>query len=219
MLLYCCKKTPGAPLERPRVGVFPMALAGGVRWLLTVAVLAAATAVAERVDVYLSVEEAPRALFPEADSIERRDIPVTESLRAQMRARIGAAKPSIWEPYYISFIAKKNGHVIGYAVICEEIGKHRPITFIVGVDPAGKIRDVAVMMYRESIGDEIRYPAFRRQFRGKTLNDPIAHRRDIRNITGATLSSRAMAVGVRKALAFLQLTYVKPDKDHAGGER
>lgn len=216
-MLNCCKNRLGPPQRRLRGRVIRMALAANVKCFLAVAVLTAAIAAAEEVEVYLSVEEAPRVLFPEADSIERRDVPATEGLRKKMQHLIGRAKPSIWEPYYISFIAKRKGEVVGYAVICEEIGKHRPITFIVGIDPTGKIRDVAVMMYRESIGNEIRYPGFRRQFRGKSLDDPIAHRRDIRNITGATLSSRAMAVGVRKGLAFLQLTYLTPEKRPAGG--
>ena len=96
------------------------------------------------------------------------------------------------------------------AVICEEIGKHRPITFIVAAYPDGSVKDVALMMYREPVGEEVRYPAFLKQFTGKSLEDPIFPRRDIKNVTGATLSVRAMSRGVRKALAFIRLTYVDP---------
>lgn len=158
--------------------------------------------------VYLSLEEAPKAVFPEADSFERKDIQVSTSFRRQLEALIGRAKPSLWEPFYITYIARKQGSIIGYAVVCEEIGKHRPITFIVAVTPEGKVRDVAIMMYREPLGDEVRYKAFRKQFEGKSLSDPIEARKDIRIISGATLSSEALSRGVRKALAVVKLAYL-----------
>ena len=177
-------------------------------WILGAALLVGSAAAMAATDVYLTLEEAPKAVFPEADSFDRKDVVADERLRRRMKELIGAAKPSIWEPFYISYVARRGDEVIGYAVICEEIGKHRPITFIVAADLEGNVRDVAVMMYREPIGGEIRYKAFTKQFPGKSLSDPIAHRRDIKNITGATLSSRSMSCGVRKALAVLQLTYL-----------
>ena len=178
---------------------------------LAVAVLLLPPSVyAEKVDVYLTLEEAPQAVFPEADSFERKDVEVNDAMRRRMEKLIGRLKPTIWEPFYISFIAAKQEEVIGYAVICEEIGKHRPITFIVAAYPDGSVKDVALMMYREPVGEEVRYPAFLKQFAGKSLEDPIFPRRDIKNVTGATLSVRAMSRGVRKALAFIRLTYVDP---------
>ena len=169
-------------------------------------------------DVYLTLEEAPRTVFPNADSIERRDIQSSEEFKDEIRALIGRAQPTIWEPYYITFVAKKNGEVLGYAVVCEEIGKHRPITFITAIDTEGKILDVAVMMYREAYGGEVRYPGFTRQFRGTTLDDPITPRKNLKTISGATLSSRAMARGVRKALAVLQLSYLNVGGGEGGGD-
>ena len=171
--------------------------------------LASPVLTAERVDVYLSLEEAPKVMFPEADRIERKDVPSGDALRARMKERIGRLKPTIWEPFYVSFTAYRQEQVIGYAVVCEEIGKHRPITFIVSTTPDRAVKDVSVMMYRESIGREVRHQAFLKQFARKNLEDPIAARRDIKNITGATLSVRAMSRGVRKALAFLEETYGK----------
>lgn len=164
-------------------------------------------------EVYLTVKEAPGAVFPEADSFERKDIQVTEEFRGRLKRKVGRAKPSIWEPFYISFIAQREGKAIGYAVICEEIGKHRPITFIVGVTLEGKVKDVAIMMYRESVGSEVRYKGFLAQFQGKKLQDPMRPYRDIRNVSGATLSVRALTRGVRKALAVIQLAYLETKED------
>ena len=158
-------------------------------------------------EVFLALEEAPTTVFPDADQIERFDIKSDDPMRERMKALIGRLQPSLWEPYYITFVARRGGEPIGYAVVCEEIGKHRPMTFIVATDTAGHVRDVALMAYRERIGAEVRYKGFVRQFDDKTLDNPIHPRRDIRNISGATLSVRAMSRGVRKALAVLDVAY------------
>jgi hypothetical protein len=51
----------------------------------------------------------------------------------------------------------------------------------------------------------VHYPRFLAQYRGKTLAAPLLPFRDIRNITGATLSAEAIGRGVRKALALLKV--------------
>ena len=181
-------------------------------WLLAL-LLAGFTTFTQAADVYVTLEEAPRTVFPEADKFERKDVKSGKEFQRRIKELIGRSKPSIWEPFYITFIARKNDKVIGYAVVCEEIGKHRPITFITAVTPEGKVKDVAVMMYREAYGGEVRYHGFTKQFRDKGLQDPITARRDIRNISGATLSTRAMARGVRKALAVIQLAYLNEEEE------
>ena len=157
--------------------------------------------------VYLSEEEAPKMVFPEADEFEKRVVESTPELREKIKNLIGKTEPSIWEKEYKTFIAKKEGRVIGYAVIIEEIGKHRPITFVVGVTPEGKAGNIAVMIYREPYGSEIRTKRFLKQYEGKTLGDPIRTRKDIVNISGATLSVRAANRGVKKALALIRVVY------------
>jgi FAD:protein FMN transferase len=77
----------------------------------------------------------------------------------------------------------------------------------VGVSPRGKVLEVAVMEYRESRGSEVKERRFLSQFRGKTSSDPIRVNQDIVNYTGATLSSYAIARGVRRALALTHLFY------------
>ncbi len=123
--------------------------------------------------VYLSEEESPKMAFPKADEFEKRVVESTPGLREKLKKLIGKTKPSIWEKEYKTFIAKKEGRVIGYAVIVEEIGKHRPITLIAGITPEGKAENVAVMVYREPYGSEIRAKRFLKQYKGKTLEDPI----------------------------------------------
>ena len=154
--------------------------------------------------VFLTVDEAPRAVFPEGVSFEQRRIPTSAQLREAISVALQPTKPSLWEPEYVVFTIRKDHTLLGYAVIVEEIGKHRPMTFVVGVRPDGAVQDVALMVYREPYGGEVRYPRFLAQYRGKNLAAPLLPFRDIRNITGATLSAEAIGRGVRKALALLQ---------------
>ena len=154
--------------------------------------------------IFLSVEEAPGVVFPEGTSFERRVVTSSAQLRAAIMAELGQTRPSLWEPEYVIVTARRDARVLGYAVIVEEIGKHRPITFVVGVRPDGGVQDVALMVYREPYGGEVRNPRFLAQYRGKGLTAPLLPFRDIRNITGATLSAEAIGRGVRKALALLK---------------
>jgi len=83
----------------------------------------------------------------------------------------------------------------------EEIGKYRPITFVVGVRPDGSVSDVAVMAYREPYGGEVKSARFLRQYRNKSPADLLRSGRDIVNIAGATLSVEAASRAVHKAQA------------------
>jgi hypothetical protein len=157
---------------------------------------------------FLTLDKAPKAVFPEADSFEQRKISLTPQQRSEALKLIGRP-PSIWEPFYYAYIAKRGSEKLGYAVVCEEIGRDRPITFVVAINPDATIKDVAIMIYRETHGGEVRYPGFTSQFKGKTLRNPIQGQQDIRNITGATLSVRSIATGTRKALAVVQLLLMK----------
>ncbi|MDD3762379.1 MAG: FMN-binding protein [Nevskiales bacterium] len=77
------------------------------------------------------------------------------------------------------------------AWILEEIGKERPITVGIVVE-AQKIRDLEVLIYRESRGWEVRNDFFTRRFSGATLGADDHLDRRIDNIAGATLSVNAV---------------------------
>ena len=92
------------------------------------------------------------------------------------------------------------------AWILEEIGKEMPITIGIVVQD-NKIERVKILAYRESRGGQVRRSRFLRQYRGKDSDDSIRINQDIINITGATLSVRALNFGVRKTLALFELVY------------
>jgi hypothetical protein len=97
----------------------------------------------------------------------------------------------------------------GYAVIADETGKFKPITFLVKAGSDFSVQRVDVMVYREERGGDVRTARFLRQFDGKTPESPLRPGRDVSNITGATLSVRALAAGVKRVLVVLEEVYGK----------
>jgi H+/Na+-translocating ferredoxin:NAD+ oxidoreductase subunit G len=186
-----------------------MNLLGKLFWLAwLISSLATPRLATAQEGIFLKEEEAPKAVFPEASSFERRVIPSSETLKTKIQQRLGRTKTSIWEDSYVTFIAKKGDAILGYAVIVEEIGKHRPMTFIVGVGADRKIKDAALMVYREAYGGEVRDRRFLQQYKGKQLQDPLLPFRDIQNVSGATMSVEAIGRGSKKALALVEAVYL-----------
>jgi hypothetical protein len=88
--------------------------------------------------------------------------------------------------------------------VLDEIGKDLPITTGVVID-AGAIKDIQVLIFRESRGWEVRYPFFTDQFNGATLDKKNRLDKRVDNISGATMSVNALKYQAR--LALLLATY------------
>ena len=159
--------------------------------------------------IFLTEDEAPKAVFPTATSFAKKVVLSNDELKDKIRQRLGKTKTSLWEDSYVTFVARKADTILGYAVIVEEIGKHRPMTFVVGIGTDRKIRDAALMVYREAYGGEVRDRRFLRQYEGKDSKDPLLPFRDIQNISGATMSVEAIGRGTKKALAVVEIVYLE----------
>jgi Na+-translocating ferredoxin:NAD+ oxidoreductase RnfG subunit len=178
--------------------------------LVSMAVLAAAPIRAQE-GVFLSEEQAPAAVFPDADHFARREVESTPELRERISAGLGGVQASLWEERYVVFTATRGTTPLGRALIVEEVGKHRPITFVVGLRPDRSVNDVAVMDYREAYGGAVRSARFLRQYRGRPAGAALRPGNEITSIAGATLSVEAASRAVRKAQALAAAI------DHDGG--
>ena len=155
--------------------------------------------------VFLTEEQALLKVLPDCDEIVYDEIILTADEKNQLQ---NSLRRKIYENSFITYIGIKSGKVAGYAIITEEIGKFHPYTFIVSVSPKGKIRDIAVLVYRESRGAEIAHKRFLHQFKGKSLKSPLRINKDIINITGATMSVVTMCTGTKKVLAVIDQFYL-----------
>lgn len=68
----------------------------------------------------------------------------------------------------------------------------------------GEIRALEIMAYRESHGGEVRNPQWRGQFLHRSQLSQLEFRANIKNISGATLSSEHVTQGVRWLVALWQ---------------
>jgi FMN-binding domain len=146
---------------------------------------------------YLSVDQAQHAIFPGKSFIAA---PVT--LTAAQRKAIEQAS-GIRVLHNEQQVWRVNGG--GWFIVDEVVGKHEFITYAIGLHANGAVKQIEVMEYRETYGGEIRNENWRAQFVGKTSQSPLKLDRDIKNISGATLSCRHITDGVKRLLAFYEI--------------
>src|SRR5499427_10151512 len=153
-----------------------------MRWTAPPAVMLTIAAPAYAVQ-YLSVGQAQKLAFPSATHFAE-----AEGGRA-------------WR-------AEAGGKLLGLVVVDHVIGKHLYIDYAVALAPGGRVQRVEILAYRESYGGEIRSPSWLAQFVGKMSGSALKVGSDIRNISGATLSSLHVTEGVKRILA----TYGSPTR-------
>ncbi len=119
---------------------------------------------------YLTVEQAQRAIFPGLSFA-------------------ATAQPGVWRT--------SSG---GVFIVDKMVGKHEYITVAIGINANGTVKQIEIMEYKESYGYEVRDAAWRAQFVGKSVASPLQLNVDIRNISGATLSSKHITDGVKRIL-------------------
>ena len=116
--------------------------------------------------------------------------------------------------YYQGYKTPEKTELVGYAIVAKGQGYSSQIETMVGIDTTGVIIGLTVMQQQETPGlgtkiAEVRYgeekPWFQIQFLGKTM-DNLAVQQDggeLKAVTGATISSRAVTNSIRDALKML----------------
>jgi Na+-translocating ferredoxin:NAD+ oxidoreductase RnfG subunit len=170
------------------------------------AVLAVAAAPAFATE-YLSAEEAQKLIFPEADAFRSQPLALHS---AQMRAVEELSHLPARSVEWRVVGAYRGTALLGYVVLDEVVGKVELISYAVGINPDASLRQVEILTYRESHGGEVRLPAWRKQFAGKTAKGGgLTLGEGIDNISGATLSCTHITDGVRRIAAVAQVALAK----------
>lgn len=169
-----------------------MKRAAALVWLAPPALYCAGP-IPARAAVYLSVEEAQRAIFPGV-AMERRPLALDDRQAGEIESRSGMRVRSRQVERWQS----AGGETF---FVDRVLGKHEDIVYALGVRGDGTIAGLEILEYRETYGGEIRDPSWRRQFVARTAGDALRLGRDIANISGATLSCRHVTDGVRRLLA------------------
>lgn len=169
--------------------------------LLCGVIIVSTTAMPAMAVRYLTKEEALRVALPKAQTVRAEQVQLTPDQRQRVRNKVDQP---IDDDTFIFHVGKRNDQIDGYAYITDKKGRHRPITFVVGLKPDCRVRDVAIMIYREPRGYEVKAKRFLRQYHNKTIDDSIEVNRDIKNISGATISAHSVSAGVREAVAICE---------------
>jgi hypothetical protein len=151
---------------------------------------------------YLSIDEAQKAVFPGADSFQ--EIVVAQQNAEQLQAMLAQAGPQPPHGAIRIWRATRQGTLLGHVFVDEVIGRQNLITYAVGIGVDGSLRNLEILAYRESHGGEVRNPAWRAQFDHRNDLGELRFRTDIKNISGATLSSEHVTQGVRWLMALWQ---------------
>lgn len=169
-------------------------------WTTSAAFMLCAPATAFAAD-YMSAEQAARLMFPDAERWDTATLTLDAAQLQTLDAQGARGRSTQWN----MLVAHKGEALLGWVVIDSVVGKFELITYAVGLQRDSRIRQVEILSYRESHGHEVRLPAWRQQFVGKTAASPLRVGEDISNISGATLSCTHVTDGIRRIVAALEL--------------
>lgn len=156
---------------------------------------------------YLTPEQAQKLMFPEADAFKPQPLALDAAQMRQVEQLSGLQARSVQWRVVGAYKADK---LLGYMVLDDVVGKFELISYAVGLNPDASIRQVEILTYRESHGGEVRLPAWRKQFVGKTAKGGgLSVGAGVANISGATLSCTHVTDGVRRIAAVAQVALVK----------
>ncbi len=146
---------------------------------------------------YLSVDQAQKAIFP-GKSFTAAPVKLTVAQRKAIEHASGVRVLKDEQPVWRVGTGE-------WFIVDEVVGKHEFITYAVGLNSDGSVKQIEIMDYRETYGGQIRDQKWRDQFVGKTSKSNLKLDSDIKNIGGATLSCRHITDGVKRLLAFYEI--------------
>jgi len=155
-----------------------------------------------RAEKYLSIEEAQKLCFPGADRFEHRLVRFSRAQLDTLSERLGAKPLNRGNQTWLAIAGNR---YLGVLLFDQVPGKYELIDYVIAIDPDGRITALEIIEYRESHGAEIRNEKWRAQFKFRSRADRLRFNDDIYNISGATVSCRAVTDGVRRILATYEL--------------
>ena len=130
-----------------------------------------------------------RAIFPEAERFEARDLLLDEETAARLAE---LARARVADRMVTFYTARRGSEVAGYAAIHSHVVRTKRETFAIAFEPDGRIRRLLILAFLEP--PEYEPPErWLAQLRGKGEGDRLAVGDDLVPIAGATLSARGIA--------------------------
>jgi Na+-translocating ferredoxin:NAD+ oxidoreductase subunit G len=151
---------------------------------------------AARAQVFMTQAQALDQAFHGA-RIERRSIVLTEAQHAAIEAR---AHVEVESRLNAAYLAWRGDTLDGTAFFDSRIVRTMPAVLMVTIAPDSTVRRVDVLAFHEP-SDYRPTPHWLDQFAHEKLTDRLWPERDIRRLSGATLTTRSVTESTRLALA------------------
>lgn len=139
---------------------------------------------------YLTIEQAKQLLWPDK-SMEKVSIELTDqqadAIEEASDVRVRYKTMRVWRV--------QGG---GWFILDQIIGKHENIDMAFAYHADGSVKGMEILTYRETYGYEVAHPKWRMQFHGKTFHQHLKLDKQIKNISGATLSCRHITDGINR---------------------
>jgi hypothetical protein len=155
--------------------------------------------------VYLTKDDALKLYFPDALTVERKTVFLTNQQVEMIQARARARVNSRVLTYYVG---KGATGPLGYAFFETQTVRTMPETFLVVINPDSSVRAVELLAFYEP-EDYLPPPRWLKLFANKTLRDDLWLKRGVQNIVGATISAQSITDGVRRILATFEIAIPK----------
>ena len=147
--------------------------------------------------VYSSREQALARAFPPPATVERNTHFLTDAERE--RASRGA-RARVDSSLVVAYVGKSAKGILGTAYFDTHTVRTMPETLLVVVLPDGTVGGIEVVAFGEP-EDYLPRRGWLRIFRGRRLDADLAVGRGLAHVTGATLTTRAIADAARRVLA------------------
>ena len=160
---------------------------------LVLSLLGPVYAITAHCEIYMTEQKAVSLIFP-GQEMSRFKLAITDD----QADKIEKLSDDAVKNKKFSFYKAKTGKDI--VVIDQALGKHEMITYAIGITADGKVKAIEIIEYKESYGHQVRRDEWRAQFVGKDKTSTLKLDEDIKNISGATLSSAHITAGVKRIL-------------------
>ncbi|WP_293750385.1 FMN-binding protein [uncultured Paraglaciecola sp.] len=139
---------------------------------------------------YLTVDQAQALMLKDVELT-----PFTVALTKQQAKAIKQASDTRVRNFNMRTWRSANND---WFIVDQVIGKHENIDLAVVINRLGQVTHIEVLTYRETYGDQIMHPKWLAQFYGRDSSEHLKLDKQIRNISGATLSCRHVTDGINR---------------------
>jgi hypothetical protein len=144
----------------------------------------------------ISREEALKSAFPGAE-IRSQVIFLTVAEKTEVEKKSGA---KVSTELVAMYTAHQNGIEVGRAYLDTHVVRTKKESLLILLNPNGTLKRVEVVAFLEP-SEYLPSERWYQQFEGKALDDDLKLQREIRAVTGATLTAIATTEAVRRVMA------------------